>query len=284
VRRAFRLAYDGRPFRGYQRQPSVPTVEGALLAALADLGVVDAPGDPGAAGEYAAPHPPTPPGYAAAGRTDAGVWALAQTVAFDAPEWCRPRALNAELPPSVRAWASADAPGLHATHDATYREYEYHCHAPGADPDRARTALSALAGRHDFRNLTADREDTVRTVLATDCRVDGDFLVLTVRAEGFLREMVRRVATLVAAVATGERSPSAVEALLDGPAVDGPAGVAPAPAEGLVLVDVGYPELAFEADPEAVDSLRTVFGDAAVAASRRARVAHRVRSGVDRPG
>ena len=44
----------------------------------------------------------------AAGRTDAGVSALAQTVAFDAPEWLTPRALNAELPAEIRAWASAD--------------------------------------------------------------------------------------------------------------------------------------------------------------------------------
>ncbi|MFB6218385.1 MAG: tRNA pseudouridine(38-40) synthase TruA, partial [Halobacteriaceae archaeon] len=63
--RAFRLAYDGRPFHGFQRQPDVPTVEGALLDALDALDIPFA-GD-------------TPSGYAAAGRTDRGVSAVAQT-------------------------------------------------------------------------------------------------------------------------------------------------------------------------------------------------------------
>ena len=95
--RAFRLAYDGRPFYGYQRQPRVPTVEGALLDALTDLDVVDDP-------------TVVPERYAAAGRTDAGVSASAQTVAFVAPEWLTPAALSSALPATVRAWAHADVP------------------------------------------------------------------------------------------------------------------------------------------------------------------------------
>jgi tRNA pseudouridine38-40 synthase len=52
---AFRIAYDGQPYRGFQRQPDVPTVEDALLGALRDLDVLPADAD-------------TPPGSAAAGR------------------------------------------------------------------------------------------------------------------------------------------------------------------------------------------------------------------------
>ncbi|PSQ01729.1 tRNA pseudouridine(38-40) synthase TruA, partial [Halobacteriales archaeon QS_5_70_17] len=86
--RAYRVAYDGTTFRGFQRQPDVPTVEGALFGALAALGVYD-------------PDEHRPEGYAAAGRTDAGVSATAQTVALAAPDWLTPRALNAELPADV---------------------------------------------------------------------------------------------------------------------------------------------------------------------------------------
>src|SRR6056297_1923774 len=101
--RAFRVAYDGRPYHGFQRQPDVPTVENTLFDALAALGVADG----------------KPAGYAAAGRTDAGVSALAQTVAFACPDWLSPAALNSELPATIRAWASADAePDFHATHHA----------------------------------------------------------------------------------------------------------------------------------------------------------------------
>ena len=92
--RVYRVAYDGRPYNGFQRQPTVPTVEGHLLAALGRLGVTDGRSDP-------------PTGYAAAGRTDAGVSALAQTVAFEAPDWLTPAAFNSELPAGIRAWASA---------------------------------------------------------------------------------------------------------------------------------------------------------------------------------
>ena len=60
--RAFRVAYDGRPYSGFQRQPDVPTVEDTLLDALRALGVFEGSD--------------VPPGYAAAGRTDAGVSAL----------------------------------------------------------------------------------------------------------------------------------------------------------------------------------------------------------------
>jgi len=78
--RAYRVAYDGRPYSGFQRQPDVPTVEGTVLAALGRLGVCELDA--------------IPEGYAAAGRTDAGVSAVAQTVAFDAPDWLAPAAFN----------------------------------------------------------------------------------------------------------------------------------------------------------------------------------------------
>jgi tRNA pseudouridine38-40 synthase len=242
--RAYRVAYDGTDYRGFQRQPDVPTVEDRLLDALRALDVL---GD----GED------TPPGYAAAGRTDAGVSALAQTVAFEAPDWLTPRAFNAELPAGVRAWASAEAPaGFHATHDARRRRYRYHLHAPGADTERARAACEALSGRHDFHNLTPDRERTERT-LTVGLEVDGPFLVVEFAAGGFPRQLVRRAVGLVGAVAAGERGD--VERVLSDRPLEGPEGVAAAPAEPLVLVDVDYPSLSFDPDHEAAESARAVF-------------------------
>ncbi|NHN60190.1 MULTISPECIES: tRNA pseudouridine(38-40) synthase TruA [Halorussus] len=241
--RAFRVAYDGRPFHGFQRQPDVPTVEGAIFDALADLGVAEG----------------KPAGYAAAGRTDAGVSAAAQTVAFECPDWLSPAALNSELPASVRAWASADAPAdFHATHDAAYREYVYHCYAPGADLARAEAALVELCGENDFHNLTPDDENTVRN-LRGEVRREAEYLVFTLRAGGFVREMVRRVVSLVRAVATGDAAPAKVERVLGPEPVEGPAGVAPAPAYPLVLADVGYPDLEFAPDADAAASARATF-------------------------
>jgi len=263
--RAFRVAYDGRPFHGFQRQPDVPTVEGRIFDALGDLGVADG----------------KPDGYAAAGRTDAGVSAVAQTVAFECPDWLSPAALNSELPGSVRAWASADTPAdFHATHHAASRAYVYHLYAPDADLDRARDALDRLRGEHDFHNLTPDDENTVRE-LRGEVRRDGAYLVFALRAGGFVREMVRRVVSLVRAVATGDASPAKVERVLDPERIQGPDGVAPAPAFPLVLADVTYSTLSFAVDPEAAASAREAFERLREERTTGARVAAAVADRID---
>jgi tRNA pseudouridine38-40 synthase len=258
-RRAFRLAYDGRPYHGFQRQPSVPTVEDALFDALRDLDVLDTDAD-------------KPTGYAAAGRTDAGVSAVGQVVAFDAPDWLAPPALNGGLPAAVRAWAHADpGPEFHATYDCTARAYRYHLLAPDADRERARTVADAVVGTHDLHNLTDDDGDTVRTVHAATVARDGDYLVLDVRAEGFLHNLVRRLAALVRAVATGAAPESKVERVLSPEPLPGPEGVPVAPAGPLVFVDATYPGVSFERDPEAAASAREVFGERAATARTRSR-------------
>ena len=264
--RAFRVAYDGRPYYGFQRQPDVETVEGTLLAALGRLGVTDGG---------------VPEGYAAAGRTDAGVSAVAQTVAFEAPEWLTPAAFNSELPASVRAWASAPAPeGCHATHDAGERRYTYHLHAPDADDGLARAALDALAGEHDFHNLTPDDEGTVRDLQGALER-DGSFLVVDLRSGGFCRQLVRRVVGLVAEIARGESALGKVDRVLASEPLPGPEGVAPAPAYPLVLTGVSYPGLDFEVDREAAASAREVFADLRAERLAGARVAGSVLEGLE---
>jgi tRNA pseudouridine38-40 synthase len=254
--RAFRLAYDGTLYHGFQRQPDVSTVESELFAALERLGVFDGVGRPG---------------YAAAGRTDAGVSAVAQTVACECPDWLSPRALNSELPAAIRSWASADAPpDFHATHDAARREYTYHLYAPDGSPEQARAALGALSGSHDFHNLTPDEAGTRRT-LETSLSVDGSYFVITLSAEGFARQLVRRVVGLVWEVARGKRDD--IDRVLSTETLSGPDGVPVAPPEPLVLTDVQYPELRFEPDDAAVLSAHEVFETKRVERQTGARVA-----------
>ena len=271
--RAFRLAYDGAPFYGFQRQPDVPTVEDALFDALAGLDLHD-------------PADAKPPGYSAAGRTDAGVSALAQTVVFEAPPWCSPSALNGELPETVRTWAAADVPAdFHATHDARRRTYVYPLHAPTAtesdrvvDDARLRSGASRLAGEHDFHNLTPDDEGTVRDV-AIDVERDGGFLVVTVSAGGFPRHLVRRLVTLLVDVGTGERTIDSIERVLAPEPLPGHEGVRPAPAYPLVLASVEY-DLDFAVDPDAVEATRAVFEADRVEYLTRSRVAGLVVDGL----
>lgn len=138
--RAFRLAYDGTGFRGFQRQPDVRTVEDVIFDAFAALDV-DLRGRERA--------------YAAAGRTDAGVSALGQTIAVESPPWLSAGALNGELPPEIRAWATAEVEEtFHPRHDADERAYTYHLYRGDLDFDLARTVGRRLEGTHDFHNVS----------------------------------------------------------------------------------------------------------------------------------
>ena len=242
---AYRIAYDGRPFSGFQRQPDAHTVEAALFGALESLDVVD--------------DATAPDGYAAAGRTAAGVSAVAQTIAFDAPDWLSPAAFNSALPPDVRAWARSGVPAdFHATHDPTARTYTYHLHAPSGSDDRARRACEALSGDHDFHNLTPDDTGTERSLTATVER-DGPFLRLDFTAGGFARQLVRRLVTVIDEVAAGAADLVRIERVLGDKALSGPAGVGPAPAYPLVLTDVSYPHCDFTPDDDALESVREIF-------------------------
>jgi tRNA pseudouridine38-40 synthase len=243
--RAFRVAYDGVEYRGFQRQPHGETIEDTLFDALRELDVGFQDG--------------SPLGYAAAGRTDAGVSAREQTIALETPTWLTPRALNSELPASIRAWAVADVPdSFHATHDAIERTYRYVLYAPDCDDGLARKAAKKLSGAHDFHNFTPDDDGTERE-LSVSVRRDRSFLVIDCRAGGFARQLVRRVVSMLDAVARGDREPAAIDRALSSEPLSGPAGIAPAAPEPLVLLAVRYPETTFDIDDRALEATRRIF-------------------------
>jgi tRNA pseudouridine38-40 synthase len=237
ARRRYRatVEYDGTEFAGFQAQPGIRTVQGELEAALARLnGGVRQPVD-------------------GAGRTDAGVHATGQVIAFtypgrlDAAELTE--ALNGLLPPDVAVRDVRRAPtGFQPRYAASYREYRYTIWNGPRSPLRERTALwvrtsldlaamtraaSALEGRHDFSALGGADPQPVRTIHRLRVRREGRAVTIDVRADAFLRGMVRRIVAVLVAVGTGRLAASAVAGLLtDGrPALDGAA----APAHGLCL-------------------------------------------------
>lgn len=262
--RAYRVAYDGRAYHGFQRQPDVPTVEDALLRALDDAGL-----------EFE----DVPDGWAAAGRTDAGVSARSQTVAFAAPDWLGPRAFTARLPADVHVWASASVPAdFHATHDATSREYTYFLHAPDPAPERSRAIEAALSGDHDFHNLAAESTGTVRDLSIESSR-EGPFHVIRVRADGFPRQLVRRLVALYDRVRRGAADLAFIDRVLDSEPLPGPKGIQPAPAHPLVLTDVTY-DVAFTRDPEAVNMADRAFEDRIRQDRARVAVGETIRAGL----
>ncbi len=238
------IAYDGTAFWGFQAQPGLRTVEGELRSALGRLGREDEP-------------------LLAGGRTDAGVHAAGQVIAFDLA-WAHPagelqRALNALLPEDIACPAlRSAADDFHPRYNALMRCYRYRViSAPWPDPLRERYALRVwpapdaeamakaardLPGKKDFGAFgSAPREGshTVRTVFRAEwLRKDGD-LEFWIEADAFLFRMVRTITGTLLQVGNGRLSGEAFLALLATP----PEGRAapPAPAHGLCLMQIEYP-------------------------------------------
>jgi tRNA pseudouridine38-40 synthase len=230
-----RVEYDGTDFFGFQAQPGVRTVQGELEAALARL----------SNGERRA--------VDGAGRTDAGVHALGQVIGFtytgrlSAEELGR--ALDALLPADVAIRDLRRAPtAFHPRFAARYREYRYTVWNGPRSPLRERTALgvrarldtaameragSVLEGRHDFSPFGAADQNPVRTVHSVRVRRAGSLVTIDVRADAFLRGMVRRIVAVLLEVGRGKMDETAVREAL---AARAPAlGGASAPAKGLCL-------------------------------------------------
>ena len=244
-RRTYRLvlAYDGTAYHGWQIQPDVATVQGALRQAAQRLFA----GDVRVTG---------------ASRTDAGVHALGQAVSLSAVSSLSPAtvlgALNAHLPRQVRVLRAADAAaGFDARRSALGKRYaylidnapvpsplllRYAWHVPGRlDLAAMRQALSALRGRHDFSAFCAapGREaNPVCHVRSVQARRRRTLVALVISADRFLHHMVRNVVGSVVEVGRGARPPRWLADVLAS-RDRGQAGPT-APAHGLTLVRVVY--------------------------------------------
>ena len=229
------VEYDGTDFAGFQVQPGKRTVQGVLEASLARLGNgADQRVD-------------------GAGRTDAGVHARRQMIGFSytgrLAEAELGRALDAILPRDVAVAGVRRAPAeFNPRYAARYREYRYTVWNGPRSPLFERTALgvrtpldiaamaqagSTFIGRHDFSAFGASDRSPVRTVSMVRVRREGRLVTIDVRADSFLRGMVRRMVAVLLEVGLGRADHGAVRAALagPGPAFDGAA----APAKGLCL-------------------------------------------------
>lgn len=239
------LEYDGTNYKGFQVQRQVLTVQMVLEQALEKLTREKIK-------------------IIGAGRTDAGVHALGQTINFitdsTIPTERFALALNSCLPRDIRVLTAVQVPhSFHARYSAVWKRYRYliRCGTSGgvfwrnyalilSDPvDVAlmQEAAAYLVGTHDFRCFCAgggEAKTTVRTITQCSLEKTGSGIILEVVADGFLYHMVRNIVGTLLQAGRGQRQPSEMLQILA--SKDRKQAGPTAPPQGLYLVEVGYPD------------------------------------------
>jgi len=239
------VAYDGAAFAGWQSQAHRNTVQDMLEHAFQKI-----------SGTRIRVH--------GAGRTDAGVHALAQCAHVDLPDrrlslerWTN--ALNSTLPPAIRILRCQFMPqNFHARFSATGKLYRYriwaapilpplefgrawHISSP-LDVDLLKTAGKKFVGTQDFTAFAANRgkkeQDTMRTIWSVQIRRSGPRIAIEIAGDGFLYKMVRLMVGAMTQVALNKMNVDEIVARLKSGHADGSRFVAPA--KGLYLVKIWY--------------------------------------------
>jgi tRNA pseudouridine38-40 synthase len=246
TRIALGVEYDGSRYCGWQMQShGTRTVQHELEMALSIV----------------ADHPVQ---VVCAGRTDTGVHATGQVVHFDTSAKRPSRAwvmgVNTHLPDDVCVhWSRAVDAGFSARFSATMRAYRYVIQQRAARPAlyssrvtwihhqldtvAMHQAAQALLGENDFssfRSSACQSEHAMRFIQSIDVSAEGGFVYVDIRANAFLHHMVRNIVGSLLLVGSSERPPGWIAELL---ALKDRTRAGPtAPADGLYLVEVQYPD------------------------------------------
>ncbi len=242
------VAYDGTHYHGWQTQPTGPTIQSSLEAAIKSI-----------CGETV--H------IIGSGRTDAGVHAWGQVASFhthsNLPADVFRKALNATLPEDIVVRHACDVPrSFRPINDALSKRYRYvlqpgRINDPFAlrqawfvkrilDVESMQQAAQALIGEHDFAAFQATgspRQSTVRTMLDATVKLhDAEErckIFIEVEATGFLYNMVRIIAGTLVEIGQGKRPAESMAAIIA--SCDRLQAGMTAPAHGLYLLQVHYP-------------------------------------------
>lgn len=238
------IQFLGTNYCGWQYQKGLKTIEGELERAVYET-----------TGEEVVVH--------SSGRTDAGVHALTMPAHFDTNTRILPeniyKALNAHLPDDIRVLSSREVDSdFHARFNVKRKTYEYHFYVSNSplpyfsatasqvpepfDFDKAKEALPAFLGTHDFKGFASAKTEvlsTVRTIFDITLAEEApNHYCLSVTGDGFLYNMVRIIAGTVIAVGQGKIMASEMEKIV----ASGDRNLAgkTAQAVGLVLKKVEY--------------------------------------------
>lgn len=243
---ALGIEYDGSAFHGWQtQQPGVRSIQQTLEQALSRV----------------ADHEVRLQG---AGRTDTGVHAAGQVAHFDTQARRELRSWllgsNVNLPPEVNlTWVREVSPDFHARFSAIGRRYRYViANRPmrsalmsrrvtwvpqPLDEVRMVRAARHLLGTHDFsayRAVACQAKSPVRELRECSIRRQGELIILDLSANAFLQHMVRNIAGVLIAIGKGEQAEDWTLDVLH--SRDRTRGGVTAPAQGLYLLQVDYPQ------------------------------------------
>lgn len=246
-RLAIGIEYDGTAYNGWQIQPHAPSIQQSLNTAISVVAAeaVECVG---------------------AGRTDTGVHATGQVAHFDTTAVRSIRSwllgVNSNLPSDINVnWVSEVDSDFHARFSARSRSYRYVIlNRPvrsallrhrawwvlkPLDEVRMQRAADTLLGEHDFSSFRAaacQASSPVRTISELTVRRDGEFIYVDCSANAFLHHMVRNLVGSLARVGSGDETVEWLSAVLA--ARDRRISGITAPAAGLTLTAVGYPDFA----------------------------------------
>lgn len=246
------IQYLGTHFHGWQRQKGQRSVQEEIERAIAEV-----------LGHHVTLH--------GAGRTDAGVHAAAQVAHFQAtgliPAHRWAKILNSRLPPDILIRASAGvSDNWHARFSAVYRRYRYtiyteqlanlflqpfswHYYYAPLDETLIKSALTPLLGKHHlaaFHRAGSARKHSWVEIQAVECSREGPVIHIEIQANGFLYGMVRLLIGMVVEVGSGARSLRNFTEIWQEERREEVKYAAPA--QGLCLLRVGYPDFPFPSE------------------------------------
>ncbi|MFW9923206.1 MAG: tRNA pseudouridine(38-40) synthase TruA [Candidatus Thorarchaeota archaeon] len=243
-RYALKIAYIGKNYQGFQRQKeNIKTIEGTIFSALIELGIITSD---------------EKTRYSAAGRTDAGVSAVGQVIAFDSQkDTIYLEEINQKLPDDIYAIGIAKVPeDFNARRNAIKRSYRYFAPYNGENIRLMKQGMKKLLGTHNFEKFckkpdklpSGVEKSTILTLDKATLRLmkKNRLLIFDFSSRSFLWKQVRKMVSAILAIGKKKYSPQIIDLAFDMESNEPIGGIKPVPAEGLILYNVEYKNVKFE--------------------------------------
>lgn len=234
MRLTLKFAYDGKKFFGYAKQPKLRTVEGEIINALKKTKIA-----------YE--------NFGSASRTDRGVSALGNVISFNTDfKGNILSALNANVK-DIWFYAVSKVDEKFNPRYAKERWYRYFLFNSRLDVDKMKKASELFVGTHDFSNFARiENKNPVRKINSLKIKEKGDFIVIDIKAESFLWNMVRRIVSVLEKTGRNETKIDVIKDALESKERFDFGSAKP---EGLILMDVKY-DFDFEIDKNMMKKIK----------------------------